>query len=132
MSTNLIRLFSFLAISAAVSAQPAAQLRLNQGEKLGFIHIAVRPTLVSPATMTVEEGLYQFIVFDPQLVATGLGIDLEDERGLAARQASTRSNGSRSSYTQRLAPGRYSLRIGARSEWIIQLTVSPKKQAGAL
>ena len=78
MSTNLIRLFSFVAISAAVSAQPPAQLRLEAGERLGLIRISVRPTFISPSQVTIEEGLYRVILDDSSLVAGAVGIDFED------------------------------------------------------
>ena len=121
-----------LACSLPAFAQPSNQLRLDPGEKLRFIQIAVRPTFVSPSAITVEEGLYQISVLDPNLLVTGVPISFEDGRGVADRKAPTPSKSPRVVYAQRLVPGSYRLRIGTGDGRVVQLTVTAKKPAGVL
>ena len=127
MSTNLIRLLFFVAIAATVSAQPPAQLRLEAGERLGIIRISVRSTFISPSQVTIEEGLYRVILDDSSLVAGAAGIDFEDERGATSRQATTRPSQLRTEFYQRFPVGSHRLKVGTRNEWVLQVTVSPKK-----
>ncbi|MBY0507039.1 MAG: hypothetical protein K2X03_24190 [Bryobacteraceae bacterium] len=106
---------------------PSSQVRLNQGETLGIIRVVVRPNFISPSTVTVEEGLYQIVVHDAELISNGASIDFEDERGATSRQGSINKNEPRSSSFRRLTPGVYKLKLGAKSEWTLQLTVTAKR-----
>ena len=133
MRIRLILLSFLTSLVAHIFAQaPPAQLRLNAGEQFGVIRVVVRQNFISPSTLTVEEGLYRIAVYDSDLLASGAAIEFEDERGVSSRQATTKSKEPKLAYYQRLIPGRYRLKIGTRAEWILQLTVSPKKQAGVL
>jgi hypothetical protein len=97
---------------------------VKEGETFGILHITVRENYVVPQAITVEEGWYRIAVDDPSRVGAGAIVNLHDERGNALTGKALAAQGPKTSFHVRLGPGKQQIRVGAKSQWVVQVTVN--------
>jgi len=97
---------------------------VRAGERFGVISFSLRENYVYPQEVTVGEGWYRIVIDNPHRVTGNVSARLDDERGAAVNEKAVEPKDLKSSFYQRLGPGKHRLRIGARAEWVVAVTVT--------
>lgn len=123
---------SGLVIGGLANGQPRPQVDVNgpvirQGEQFGVLYFSVRSNYIYPQTATVPEGWYRIVIDNPHRVTGNAVARVDDERGAPLREKPVQAPDFRTSFYQRLTPGRHTLRIGAKEEWAVTVTVTARR-----
>lgn len=111
-----------------IAAGPG-QIRLGAGESLGVLRFTLRPNYVIPNKVTVEEGWYRIVVSDPHMISRSQTISLSDDGDVRLSSKVREDKSPKSVLYERLTPGKRKLRVGAKNEWVVEVTVTQKKAA---
>ncbi|MBL8242221.1 MAG: hypothetical protein JNM66_32645 [Bryobacterales bacterium] len=100
---------------------------LRTGERFGVLSFSMRENYVYPQEVTVTEGWYRIVIDNPHRVIGNAAARLDDERGAALNEKAVEGKDFRTSFYQRLTPGKHKLRIGAKAEWVVAVTVTAQR-----
>lgn len=130
----LVRLGSLVAAALCNFHEPGfaqkiedRDVRLKEGERLQPLNFTVRSNYVLPQQVSVEEGIYEIVINNPNGVASQRQANLNDERGSAIAQLQTSDKSPRSRMFVKLMPGKHVLRLDNQERWTVNIEVRAKQ-----
>jgi len=104
-----------------------SSVKLKQGEALTPLHFTVRSNYVVPQQVSVEEGVFEIVLNNPNGVANGKSAKLDTDRGSSVAELQTSEKGPRSRMIVKLQAGKHVLKLDNQQKWTVAIEVRAKE-----